>query len=117
MHKDHEKEELSAITRSPAEIWMFNRRMTITEAALAAGVSQSSLSRALLPPSEPGFRSASLPLRRKFKRFTEGKVDIGDWPEPIETPIGEPASPPAGDRQSTSEGATSAQPSEAFSHT
>ena len=105
MQKTSDLDELEPVTRAPAEIWMFNRRLTLTEAAKAAGVSQASLSRALLPPDAPTFKAASLNLRKKFKRYTLGKVTLDDWPEAIETPIGGAALPPTERRQFTPEGA------------
>ena len=101
---------------------MFNHKKTLTEAAKLAGVSQASLSRALKQPDEAGFVSASLPLRRKFMKLTQGKVTLMDWPEPLEDcervgdasrnnrarglPAGRGATAPSGARAAQPEGAS-----------
>ncbi len=109
------------VYRAPFRKWLFDRDFTIAEGARRLGMHPQVLRRNLLPHDDAGHKPASLATRRKVRALTAGEIGYDDWPEAPETPIGEPGSPPTGDRQSTSEGApqilASALPSEAFSHT
>ena len=67
--------------RYPFEVWLFNRRLTVSAAADLMGVSQGQLSRALRDPAEEGFRPASMRLRRIVKAYTEDAVTLDDWPD------------------------------------
>ena len=71
--------------RAPFHLWLFNRGMTLSEGAQAAGVAQGQLSRALRDPSDENFQRASLEMRTKVKVLTQGEISLDDWPEKSDT--------------------------------
>jgi len=69
------------VERAPLELWLFNRKLTLTEFARANGLTQQVLERAVLPVTHDRFQQASIKLRQKVKVITNGDIGLEDWPD------------------------------------
>ncbi|MDC7675401.1 hypothetical protein [Asticcacaulis machinosus] len=59
--------------------------MSVAQGARAIGVSQQTLERNLLPPSNERFSPASVETRVAVRKYTKGEIKLDDWFERPET--------------------------------